>query len=41
MCPENMPRYYDRYGITRLYVANLAPCTRPRDLEYIFSRYGR
>ncbi|KAK3137659.1 hypothetical protein QOZ80_5BG0455380 [Eleusine coracana subsp. coracana] len=36
-----MPRYDDRYGNTRLYVGKLAPRTRSRDLEYIFSKYGR
>ncbi|KAK3140885.1 hypothetical protein QOZ80_5AG0407200 [Eleusine coracana subsp. coracana] len=36
-----MPRYDDHYGNTRLYVGKLAPRTRSRDLEYIFSRYGR
>jgi splicing factor, arginine/serine-rich 7 len=41
LCTENMPRYDDRYGNTRLYVGKLAPHTRSRDLEYIFSRYGR
>ncbi|CAM0957942.1 unnamed protein product [Alopecurus aequalis] len=36
-----MPRYDDRYGSTRLYVGRLASRTRTRDLEYLFSRYGR
>ncbi|RCV15237.1 hypothetical protein SETIT_3G042400v2 [Setaria italica] len=36
-----MPRYDDRYGSTRLYVGRLASRTRSRDLEYLFSRYGR
>ncbi|KAL9422043.1 hypothetical protein AB3S75_034338 [Citrus x aurantiifolia] len=36
-----MPRYDDRYGGTRLYVGRLASRTRSRDLEEIFSRYGR
>ncbi|CAN0926728.1 Serine/arginine-rich splicing factor RS2Z32, partial [Linum grandiflorum] len=36
-----MPRYDDRYSNTRLYVGHLAPRTRSRDLEYIFSKYGR
>ncbi|KAF5770810.1 putative transcription factor interactor and regulator CCHC(Zn) family [Helianthus annuus] len=45
-----MPRYNDRYddrhhddrhGTTRLYVGHLASRTRSRDLEDIFSRYGR
>ncbi|GJM94418.1 hypothetical protein PR202_ga11059 [Eleusine coracana subsp. coracana] len=40
-CPGDMPRYDDRYGNTRLYVGKLAPRTRSRDLEYIFSKYGR
>uniref|UniRef100_A0A0D9WC54 RRM domain-containing protein n=1 Tax=Leersia perrieri TaxID=77586 RepID=A0A0D9WC54_9ORYZ len=36
-----MPRYDDRYGSTRLYVGRLSSRTRSRDLEYLFSRYGR
>nr|GLL27895.1 serine/arginine-rich splicing factor RS2Z32-like isoform X2 [Ipomoea trifida] len=36
-----MPRYDDRYGGTRLYVGRLSSRTRTRDLEHIFSRYGR
>ncbi|KAL3628584.1 hypothetical protein CASFOL_027630 [Castilleja foliolosa] len=37
-----MPRYEDRYGgTTRLYVGHLSSRTRSRDLEHIFSRYGR
>ncbi|CAI0384878.1 unnamed protein product [Linum tenue] len=36
-----MPRYDDRYANTRLYVGHLAPRTRSRDLEYVFSKYGR
>uniref|UniRef100_J3M3G0 Uncharacterized protein n=1 Tax=Oryza brachyantha TaxID=4533 RepID=J3M3G0_ORYBR len=36
-----MPRYDDRYGNTRLYVGRLSSRTRSRDLEYLFSRYGR
>ncbi|PIN08036.1 hypothetical protein CDL12_19381 [Handroanthus impetiginosus] len=37
-----MPRYEDRYGSnTRLYVGHLSSRTRSRDLERIFSRYGR
>ncbi|CAH9091353.1 unnamed protein product [Cuscuta epithymum] len=36
-----MPRYDDRYGGTRLYVGHLSSRTRTRDLEYVFSRYGR
>ncbi|PON75366.1 Splicing factor-like protein [Parasponia andersonii] len=36
-----MPRYDDRYGGTRLYVGRLSSRTRSRDLEDLFSRYGR
>lgn len=36
-----MPRYDDRYGTTRLYVGRLSSRTRSRDLEYLFSKYGR
>ncbi|KAK1320165.1 Serine/arginine-rich splicing factor RS2Z32 [Acorus calamus] len=36
-----MPRYDDRYGSTRLYVGRLSHRTRSRDLEDLFSRYGR
>ncbi|XP_015877070.1 serine/arginine-rich splicing factor RS2Z32 isoform X2 [Ziziphus jujuba] len=36
-----MPRHDDRYGGTRLYVGRLSSRTRSRDLEDIFSRYGR
>ncbi|CAN6340213.1 unnamed protein product [Urochloa humidicola] len=36
-----MPRYDDRYGNTRLYVGRLSSRTRSRDLEYLFSKYGR
>ncbi|CAA2991050.1 serine arginine-rich splicing factor RS2Z33-like isoform X1 [Olea europaea subsp. europaea] len=37
-----MPRYDDRYGSnTRLYVGHLSSRTRSRDLEYVFSKYGR
>lgn len=38
----NMPRYDDRYGsATRLYVGHLSSRTRSRDLERLFSKYGR
>ncbi|XP_071708066.1 serine/arginine-rich splicing factor RS2Z33-like [Rutidosis leptorrhynchoides] len=37
----NLPRYDDRHGTTRLYVGHLASRTRSRDLEDIFSAYGR
>ncbi|CAA7046258.1 unnamed protein product [Microthlaspi erraticum] len=36
-----MPRFDDRYGSTRLYVGRLSSRTRTRDLEHLFSRYGR
>ncbi|KAI3447644.1 hypothetical protein Pfo_004309 [Paulownia fortunei] len=37
-----MPRYEDSYGSnTRLYVGHLSSRTRSRDLEHVFSRYGR
>ncbi|KAM3698176.1 hypothetical protein ACJW31_06G169400 [Castanea mollissima] len=36
-----MPRYDDRYGGSRLYVGRLSSRTRSRDLDDIFSRYGR
>ncbi|KAF9665107.1 hypothetical protein SADUNF_Sadunf16G0087800 [Salix dunnii] len=36
-----MPRYDDRYANTRLYVGHLAARTRSRDLEHLFSKYGR
>ncbi|TYI99500.1 hypothetical protein E1A91_A13G022400v1 [Gossypium mustelinum] len=36
-----MPRYDDRRGGTRLYVGHLSSRTRSRDLEDMFSRYGR
>ncbi|CAM8953074.1 unnamed protein product [Rhodiola kirilowii] len=36
-----MPRYDDRRETTRLYVGHLSSRTRSRDLESIFSRYGR
>ncbi|XP_073016504.1 serine/arginine-rich splicing factor RS2Z32-like isoform X1 [Primulina eburnea] len=37
-----MPREGDRYGSSaRLYVGHLSSRTRSRDLEHIFSRYGR
>ncbi|XP_020108460.1 serine/arginine-rich splicing factor RS2Z32 isoform X2 [Ananas comosus] len=35
-----MPRHDDRYG-TRLYVGRLSSRTRSRDLEDLFSKYGR
>ncbi|KAK8620937.1 hypothetical protein V6N13_067393 [Hibiscus sabdariffa] len=38
---EAMPRYNDRHGGTRLYVGHLSSRTRSRDLEDMFSRYGR
>ncbi|KAG0463737.1 hypothetical protein HPP92_019806, partial [Vanilla planifolia] len=36
-----MPRYSDRHGTTRLYVGRLSSRVRSRDLEDLFSRYGR
>ncbi|KAA3454076.1 serine/arginine-rich splicing factor RS2Z32-like isoform X1 [Gossypium australe] len=36
-----MPRYDDRRSGTRLYVGHLSSRTRSRDLEDMFSRYGR
>ncbi|OMP09106.1 hypothetical protein COLO4_05801 [Corchorus olitorius] len=36
-----MPRYDDRRSGTRLYVGHLSSRTRTRDLEDMFSRYGR
>eukprot|EP00850_Spirogloea_muscicola_P007622 SM000039S14452 [mRNA] locus=s39:192955:195600:+ [translate_table: standard] len=36
-----MPRYDDRAGPTRLYVGRLSSRTRTRDLEDLFSKYGR
>ncbi|KAE8690518.1 Serine/arginine-rich splicing factor RS2Z32 [Hibiscus syriacus] len=36
-----MPRYDDRYSNTRLYVGRISSRTRARDLERLFSRYGR
>ncbi|KAJ8754138.1 hypothetical protein K2173_002037 [Erythroxylum novogranatense] len=36
-----MPRHDDRYANTRLYVGHLGSRTRSRDLEYVFSKYGR
>ena len=42
-----MPRYddrysnNDRYGGARLYVGHLSSRTRERDLEHLFSKYGR
>ncbi|KAI5426068.1 hypothetical protein KIW84_031773, partial [Lathyrus oleraceus] len=38
---SRMPRYDDKYGNTRLYVGRLSSRTRSRDLERVFSRYGR
>ena len=38
---DKMPRYDDRHGSTRLYVGRLSSRTRSRDLEDLFSRYGR
>ena len=38
---DKMPRYDDRYGGTRLYVGRLSSRTRSRDLDDLFSRYGR
>lgn len=40
-CSLKMPRYDDRSASTRLYVGHLASRTRSRDLEYLFSKYGR
>ncbi|KAL1210865.1 Serine/arginine-rich splicing factor RS2Z32 [Cardamine amara subsp. amara] len=36
-----MPRYDDRHGSTRLYVGHLSSRTRTRDVERLFSKYGR
>ncbi|KAK9913355.1 hypothetical protein M0R45_037173 [Rubus argutus] len=36
-----MPRHDDRHGGTRLYVGRLSSRTRSRELEDVFSRYGR
>ncbi|KAL0897155.1 hypothetical protein Bca101_081116 [Brassica carinata] len=42
-----IPRYddryssNDRYGDARLYVGHLFSLTRERDLEHLFSKYGR
>ncbi|KHG01944.1 Serine/arginine-rich splicing factor 6 [Gossypium arboreum] len=36
-----MRRYDDRYCHTRLYVGRISSRTRTRDLERLFSRYGR
>ncbi|XVE99427.1 hypothetical protein REPUB_Repub03eG0197000 [Reevesia pubescens] len=38
---RKMPRYDDRRSGTRLYVGHLSSRTRSRDLEDMFSRYGR
>ncbi|CAN8237464.1 unnamed protein product [Cochlearia groenlandica] len=36
-----MPRYEDRHGSTRLFVGHLSSRTRTRDVERLFSKYGR
>ncbi|MCO5572727.1 hypothetical protein L7F22_026486 [Adiantum nelumboides] len=36
-----MPRYDERSGPTRLYVGHISSRTRTRDLEDLFSKYGR
>ncbi|KAG4398616.1 hypothetical protein GLYMA_08G074602v4 [Glycine max] len=36
-----MPRHDDKYSNTRLDVGHLSSMTRSRDLERVFSRYGR
>ncbi|PQP97283.1 ribulose-1 5 bisphosphate carboxylase/oxygenase large subunit N-methyltransferase chloroplastic isoform X1 [Prunus yedoensis var. nudiflora] len=36
-----MPRHDDRHGGSRLYVGRLSSRTRSRELEDVFSRYGR
>ncbi|KAH7283617.1 hypothetical protein KP509_34G015900 [Ceratopteris richardii] len=36
-----MPRYDERSGPTRLYVGHISSRTRTRDLEELFSKYGR
>ncbi|KAH7442044.1 hypothetical protein KP509_03G068000 [Ceratopteris richardii] len=36
-----MPRYNERSGPTRLYVGHISSRTRTRDLEELFSKYGR
>ncbi|XWS07867.1 hypothetical protein CRYUN_Cryun41cG0029500 [Craigia yunnanensis] len=38
---RKMPRYDDRHSGSRLYVGHLSSRTRSRDLEDMFSRYGR
>ena len=38
---STMPRHDDKYSNTRLDVGHLSSMTRSRDLERVFSRYGR
>ncbi|MCO5582658.1 hypothetical protein L7F22_036556 [Adiantum nelumboides] len=38
---DSMSRYDDRFGPTRLYVGHISSRTRTRDLEALFSKYGR